>query len=249
MITTSLFLILAIQLICFLIAYLFQTDKLTDISYGGTFVMVVLYLFSQSQGTLVHGVLAGIVVLRWVRLGIYLLSRIHHMSRDQRFDTMRSSIVKFGGFWLLQAVSIGILLLPVMIVMSKNIGQIDQISFFVYIWWAISLLGICVESIADRQKYQYKKQHPKRRCDVWLWSRARHPNYFWEILVWRGLWIVCVPYLSGREWVSIISPIWITVLLIKISWIPYLAPKREEKYGDDPEFQEWKRRTRMLVPF
>ncbi len=241
----SFFLIFWIQLICFLIAYIFQTDKLTDISYGGTFVIVMIYLLSNSQWTHIHRTLAGVIILRWIRLGVYLLSRIQHMWRDKRFDAMRPNFVKFGAFWLLQACSISILLLPMILVMNK---QIDHVSWFVYLWWLISMVWLLIESLADRQKYQFKKQFPKRRCDVWLWSKARHPNYFWEMLVRWGLWIICIPYLNWREWVSMISPVWITFLLVKVSWIPYLAPKREEKYGDDPAFQDWKKRTRLLVP-
>lgn len=237
--------ILFLQLICFLIAYIFQTDKLTDVSYGGTFVIVVINLFIKNEWTLVDVLLAGLVILRGLRLGIYLLSRIHRMWRDKRFDTMRSSFFKFGAFRVLQAVSIFILLFPVILVMSK---QVDQISIFVYLWWAISLLGIWIETLADRQKYQFKKAYPKRRCDVWLWSKARHPNYFGEMLVWWGIWVVCMPYLAWRRWLTILSPLWITFLLLKVSGIPLLASKREEKYGADPEFQAWKKRTRLLMP-
>lgn len=245
MIFFSVWIVFVIQLICFLIAYFFQTDKLTDVSYGGTFVIVMIFLLSKSQMSLVHVTLTGLIVLRWIRLWVYLFSRIKRMKSDKRFDSMRPSFIKFGAFWMLQATSIVILLLPMMIVMNK---QIHHTTWFICVWWAITLWGIVIESLADRQKYQFKKTHPKRRCDVGLWSKARHPNYFWEMLVWRGLWIICIPYLGGREWISILSPIWITFLLVKVSWIPYLAPKREEKYGKDPAFQEWKKKTNLLVP-
>ena len=241
----SFLIIFLIQLVCFLIAYFFQTDKLTDISYGGTFIIMVIYLFLQSQQDVIHRVLLCIVFVWGIRLGAYLLVRIHHMSQDTRFDNMRPSFIKFWSFWFLQAVSIMILMLPIIFLMSK-----EGIGFhrLILLWGIISFVGIVLESLADRQKYQFKKLHPNRWCDIWVWSKARHPNYFGEMLVWRGVFIACIPWLISRELLSIVSPLWITLLLLKISWIPLLVAKREERYGSDPEFQQWKSETNLLIP-
>ena len=68
-----------------------------------------------------------------------------------------------------------------------------------------------------------------------LWSWSRHPNYFGEITLWTGIAIMAIPVLSGWQWVCLISPVFVTLLLTKVSGIPLLEKKAREKWGDDPE--------------
>ena len=81
-----------------------------------------------------------------------------------------------------------------------------------------------------------------------LFSLVRFPNYAGEIMVWVGVFIACAPVLSGWEWVTIISPLWITSLLLGISGIPLLEQSNEEKYGHLASFQQYRASTAKLIP-
>lgn len=109
--------------------------------------------------------------------------------------------------------------------------------------------GWLLETIADRQKFRYKRTHPDHRVDSGVRSKARHPNYFGEMLVWWGIWLISLPFLSGWGWISLISPVMITLLLRYVSGIPPLEEQHGQKYGDDPAYQDYLSRTRLLVPW
>ena len=83
--------------------------------------------------------------------------------------------------------------------------------------------------------------------DVGLWSWSRHPNYFGEITLWVGIAVIALPALDGWQYVTLISPVFVYVLLTRISGIPLLESRGKKKWGDDPEYQAYKKRTPVLV--
>src|SRR3989344_422403 len=110
----ALFLIFAIQIVFFILAASFKTDKFTDLSYGLTFVAVVLILFfTKSNQSLVQIITAFLITVWGLRLAGYLFVRILKTKKDVRFDKIRNDFFKFAKFWFLQAISIFIILLPV----------------------------------------------------------------------------------------------------------------------------------------
>jgi steroid 5-alpha reductase family enzyme len=123
-------------------------------------------------------------------------------------------------------------------------GNHDYAIIGVVIW----LLGWIIESIADFQKFKFKQKNPDSFFNGGLYSKVRHPNYLGEILVWIGIFIFTIPSLDGWAWLSIISPIWIVVLLVKISGIPLLEDKAWKKYGDNPEFKKYLKNSWRLIP-
>ena len=107
-----------------------------------------------------------------------------------------------------------------------------------------------IEAVADAQKsaFKAKEENRERFITSGLWSYSRHPNYFGEMLVWWGLFIYAVPFLQGAAFAVVIGPLFITLLLLFVSGIPPLERSAEAKYGDDPAYREYRRRTSMLVP-
>ena len=238
---------LAIQIVFFTVAYLYKTDKVTDLSYGLTFIIIsIIYLFGSTLKA-PHIMLSSLVIIWGIRIVLYLFIRILKTEKDKRFDEFRHSFLKFGGFWLLQAISVWIIMIPAIIVLNSEYSSLNLLSFIGILVW---LLGFMVEAIADQQKYIFKSD-PKNK-DKWInkgfWKYSRHPNYFGEILIWTGIFIFSIPYLSGYLWVSIISPIYIAVLLIFVSGIPPLEKKYDEKYKDNSEYQNYKNKTSILIP-
>ena len=81
-----------------------------------------------------------------------------------------------------------------------------------------------------------------------LWRYTRHPNYFGEIVLWIGIAIIAIPVLQGWQWVTLISPVFVTVLLTRISGIPMLEKRADEKWSGQEDYEAYKKRTPVLIP-
>jgi len=246
--TYALFLIFAIQIVFFALAASLRTDKFTDLSYGLTFVAVALFLlFTKSNQSLVQ-IITVFLIMAWsIRLAGYLFLRILITKKDVRFDKIRDDFFKFAKFWFLQAISIFIILLPALVIFNS-----DKTTNFSYLWigFMISAGGLTIEAIADQQKFAFKNKAENK--DKWistgLWKYSRHPNYFGEMLVWWGIYIIALPYLENWLYLTIAGPLFITSLLLFVTGIPTLEKKYEEKYKNDPEFAKYKSKTSLLIP-
>ena len=225
---------LGIQVLMFLPAFVFKTDKLTDLSYSVTFVLLTLiaFLFNTWQET---KLLLLIMISLWgFRLGTFLFIRIKKWKRDKRFDGMRESFSKFLSFWVIQGITVFVLLIPTFQYLKNE----PKTSMFTLIGVLVFSAGLVIETIADYQKFKSKK----RILRTGLWKYSRHPNYFGEILVWLGVYLFTMP-VSG--FLGLISPVFITFMLVFVSGIP----KIEKKYENNKEYQEYKKETPALIPF
>ncbi|MDD9954277.1 MAG: DUF1295 domain-containing protein [Candidatus Woesearchaeota archaeon] len=224
----------ALQLSFFFFAALLKTDKVTDLSYALTFLALAWLVFFVEQQALL---LALAVTLWAVRLGGYLFLRILHMKRDKRFDGIRENFWRFAKFWFLQALAVWLILLPVTI--GLTVGKILYLGFLI---WA---LGFVLETVADHQKYTFKKRHPGKLVTVGLWKHGRHPNYFGELLCWWGLFIAVLPSLSGWLYLSVLGPLFLTVLLLFVTGIPTIEQSHRKHYGK--EYESYRKRTRLFI--
>jgi len=225
-----------------------KTDVVTDLSYSLSFAVLAIALPSLGAREPVQ-LVASLLVLIWaVRLGGYLLARILRIKVDHRFDEMRDKPLRFARFWLLQAISVAVIMLPVSYLVSRDAAP-------GFGPWAIAgalvwLVGLVIEAVADAQKSAFKGKEANRERFITsgLWKYSRHPNYFGEMLVWWGLFVYAVPFLAGAAFAVVIGPVFITLLLLFVSGIPLLERSADAKYGDDPAYREYKRRTSILVP-
>ena len=114
---------------------------------------------------------------------------------------------------------------------------------------AVWSIGILIEIVADRQKSKFKDdpQNDGKFINTGLWAWSRHPNYFGEIVLWVGMAIVAVPVLQGWQWATLISPVFVAFLLTKVSGIPLLEEKANARWGGQSDYEEYKRRTPVLV--
>lgn len=242
----SFLIILGIQVFFFLLAATLKTDKFTDLSYGITFVIVALILLLRGSFSFAQLVLFAAIALWGLRLATYLFIRILKIGKDDRFDDIREKVLEFAKFWGFQAISIFIILLPAIYFFSITPIGINSISS---LGLGISLFGLLFETVADYQKYVYKNRKTKIPfITTGLWKYSRHPNYFGEMLVWWGMFIYIYPFLSGISYLTIVGPIFITILLLFISGIPPLEKRHKEKYGDMKEYRKYKESTSLLIP-
>ncbi len=246
MIIEFLLLSIAINLVFFLFAYFLQTDKVTDFTYSLTFIILSFIGYVDSDKTWVDLTLLLLIVIWALRLGSYLFLRIHAMGRDKRFDAFRHKWLSFLGFWIVQAVSVWIILLPYI----AGVDVPEKVVSPVFILGcALAFGGFLLEAVADYQKYVFKRSNPDGFMSTGVWKRIRHPNYTGEILFWTGLFVALLPFFSGWQYFTVVSPLWICFLLIRFSGIPLLRKKWDEKYGNDPAFQQYLQRSYSLFPY
>lgn len=232
----------------FAVAAARRTDVVTDLSYSLTFALlaVVLPLTGAREPS---QLIASLLVLLWaIRLGGYLFRRILRMKVDHRFDAMRDKPLRFARFWLLQAVAVAVIMLPVSYLLDRS--GAPGLGAWAVAGAAVWLGGLLIEAVADAQKsaFRSKDENRGRFIASGLWRYSRHPNYFGEILVWWGLFLYAVPFLEGAAFAVVVGPVFITVLLLFVSGIPLLERSADDKYGDDPAYRDYKRRTSILVP-
>lgn len=247
-ILTTLIASFAVQGIFFVFAASLKTDKVTDLSYSLSFALLSIALVLANRAFTPWSLLAAALVVIWsARLGAYLLSRILKIGKDARFDDKRGDFLKFLSFWVLQAIVVWLVMLPVSVFLSLPAnGGMGAISIAGALLWA---LGFAIEAVSDAQKYAFRNNPAK--AGLWietgLWKFSRHPNYFGEVLLWWGLFVLVLPALPTPFLFTVIGPIGITLLLLFVSGIPLLEKSADARYGDKPEYQAYKRRTSLLV--
>ena len=244
----SLAVALAVNGAFFAIAATRKTDVVTDLSYSLTFALLaVVLLFTGARDPV--QLVAALFVLAWaVRLGGYLFRRILRMKVDHRFDEMRDDPLRFARFWVLQAIAVAVVMLPVSYFLDSD--HPPGFGGWMGVGAAVWLVGLVIEAAADAQKSSFRgKEHNSGRfVDTGLWRYSRHPNYFGEMLVWWGLFVYTVPVLQGWAWTVVAGPVFITLLLLFVSGIPPLERSAREKYGSDPAYRAYRSRTSILVP-
>ena len=242
---TALFVSLFVNILVFLFAYFLQTDKLTDLTYAATFVILAIVGYTLGYATIEKLILLGFIILWAMRLGSFLAIRVHSKGKDGRFDEFRSSFIGFGKFWLFQAIAVFILMIPLIFFMQKQVTPVFIIG--AVIW----LFGFSYEAIADLQKFAFtqNKNNKGKFIDQGLWKYSRHPNYVGEILCWVGIYIYVLPALTlTQALVGILSPIVIYIMLRYVSGVPLLEKRAQKKWGFDKAYQKYVSQTNRFIP-
>lgn len=238
-----------IQWVAFTPAYLRQTEKFFDLTGSLTFISVTLLtviLSPVADGRSL--LLLGMVMVWALRLGTFLYKRVHAAGEDRRFREIKSSIPRFLLTWTLQGLWVSFSLAAALVAITSE-TRLD-IGVFAIVGFLVWAFGFGFEVIADSQKSKFKTDPANKGkfISTGLWSWSRHPNYFGEIVLWIGVAIVALPILHGWQWVALISPVFITLLLTKISGIPMLEVRADEKWGGQADYESYKAKTSILIP-
>lgn len=226
------------------IAFYFQTDKLTDLTFAITICSINIIGFLYFFDDLIDVIVLLLVTIWSIRLASYLFRRIHKMGRDKRFDAMRSSAFRFLGFWVLQGISCFFMSIPFVGIYLK--GSVE-VNFVTYMGIIIAILGFILETIADSQKYRFKSNFPDDFMQSGLWKYVRHPNYTGELLFWWGIALIALSA-TGIWWHSL-GAIWITILIVFVSGIPLLDAAWQNRYGHLESFRKYRDSSYRLIPF
>jgi steroid 5-alpha reductase family enzyme len=231
----------------FIISLLIKRNDIADIAWGLGFVAIVIFLFITQTSTLQSNIVYILTLIWGIRLAIHIGFRTKGKPEDFRYKKWRDEWGKYFVLrsylqvYLLQGFFMWIISLPIIVV---TMAQNQAISPFILSGSIIWLIGFAFESIGDYQLMLFIKQR-QNKSDIMqtgLWKYTRHPNYFGEVLVWWGIFIMVLPIEYGI-W-TIISPITISFLLLYVSGIPML----EAKYKDNLAFQDYKKRTSAFFP-
>jgi len=245
--------VFGIQWLAWIPASLLQSERFYDLTGGMTYIVAVVFSLwagSQSDDPGTRELLISALVAIWsLRLSAFLFLRIHHAGKDGRFDKLKTSPIRFMVPWTLQALWVFLTLNAVLVINTQS-GEAPPLGVWDGIGLALWVVGFSVEVIADSQKtaFNAKPENAGKWIDEGLWSRSRHPNYLGEILLWTGIAIFGVACFDGLEMVAWISPIFVYLLLTKVSGVPILDRRALENWGEDPDYQRYRENTPVLFP-
>jgi steroid 5-alpha reductase family enzyme len=203
------------------------------------------------------------LTLVWAaRLGSFLFQRIRKSGTDTRFDEIKQSPPKFFGAWMMQATWIAITALPVYLVNSIPKASQPPLGTRDLLGLAIWIAGMGLEVAADRQKSQWRQdrdagKHNEPFISSGVWSWSRHPNYFGEVSLWTGQFVLATTALANAgtfypTWavgLAALSPLLEYGLIRFISGVPLLEQSAEKKHKDNPQWKKYKNEVPCFVPF
>lgn len=241
----------AVQIIVFIPALIWRTEKFFDLTGASTFALISLGLLALSPAPDARSwVLTGMVVLWAIRLGPFLFLRVRAAGADDRFDEIKRNPIVFLRVWILQGLWVSLTASAAWIAISSAAHAREPLNWVSIVGVALWAVGLGIEVTADVQKSRFKADPRNAGTFIrtGLWSRSRHPNYFGEIMLWIGVLVVAAPVLSGWQWVALLSPVFVTLLLTRISGVPMLEQKADARWGGEPAYEAYKSQTPVLIP-
>lgn len=216
----------------FVISLIKKRNDIADIAWGLGFILVTIFNFIiyPSQTLLISTVLISI----WgLRLAIHIYQRNKNKKEDYRYKQFKSS--PYLKVFITQGFFMWLISLPV-------IGSGSNLKWFNLIGILIWLIGFYFESRADRELKVFlnNPQNKGKILQSGLWAYSRHPNYFGEVTMWWGIWLLNLSHV----WWTVLGPVTITYLILKVSGVPLL----EKKYEGNKEFEHYKKRVSVFFP-
>lgn len=225
------------------VAVVKKRNDTADLAWGLGFGVVAWTVYFLSREVSTEALIVNILVTIWgVRLASHIFQRLINKEEDYRYATWRKEWKNFywRSYWqifMLQGGLMWIILLPVVWI---NLGGGGGWMVGGVVW----LVGFWFEATADKQLSEFVKQ-PENKGKIMksgLWKYSRHPNYFGEVTMWWGIWLMAV---TSGGWITIVGPLAITGLIRWVSGVPLL----EKKFEGNQEWEEYKKQTSVLIPW
>ena len=242
-------LVFVIQWVAFVPAYRQQDEKFFDLTGSLTYITVmILGLWLNPNRDARSFLVAALVIIWALRLGTFLYRRVHQAGKDGRFDALKPYFFRFLNVWTIQALWVIFTAAAALVVLTTTTRQ--PLGIWAWLGLGLWLIGFVVEVVADRQKSRFRADPANKEqfIQTGLWRYSRHPNYLGEIILWIGITVIALPVLQGWQWVALISPIFVTLLLTRVSGVPMLEDRADAKWGGQAEYEAYKERTPVLLP-
>ncbi|MBV6474064.1 MAG: hypothetical protein JPMHGGIA_02366 [Saprospiraceae bacterium] len=232
----------------YVVSLIQKRNDVADVAWGPGFALLAWTACLVSPETGDRGLLVAILVSIWgFRLAWHIHSRNRDKPEDYRYRAWRQNwgkwffVRSYFQVFILQGFLLLIISTPIMIV-NRYAGP--DTGFWDVLGVAVWFVGFYFEVVGDAQLLRFVKD-PANRGKLMtsgLWAYTRHPNYFGEVTLWWGLWLITVPVPLG--WLGVIGPVVISLLILYVSGIPMLEKKMAEK----PEFEHYKRTVSAFFP-
>ena len=240
--------VLTVMAALWLVSIARRDASIIDPVWGGGFALIAILSYRNSDPSNLRALLLTVLTTIWgLRLALFLLWRNWGQGEDRRYAAMRG---KHGRrFWLVSLVTVfmlqGLLMWfiswPVQFAQmlpATPLGWLDVVGI------AVWLVGMCFETVGDLQLARFRAEHAadNRVLDRGLWRYTRHPNYFGDFCVWWGLYLVAA---SGGAWWTILSPLLMSFLLLRVSGVRLLESTIAERR---PDYADYVARTSAFFP-
>ena len=244
-----------VALVCSVIGF-FRTVWFISIGYTVSIVaMCVCLAVFYFEFFEVFNWLQVILLAVWgTRLGSFLIRRELNKNytaavKDQTESSQGQSILTKVGIWVGVCILYAMMFSPAVFALQEPVWFGEGLNWTAWLGVGVMLAGLGLESMADRQKSKFKKKNPRKYCDVGLYRWVRCPNYFGEVLVWTGNLVVALSFMQAWwQWTLAITG-WACLVFIMMSSTKRLESKQMERYGADPEFQNYSKSVPILFPW
>lgn len=232
----------------FIVAQVRGRNDIADVAWGLGFILAAGVSLAAAVVYSPRGLLVSGLVLAWgIRLALHIHTRNRGRGEDPRYKKWREEwgrwfvLRSFLQVFMLQGLLLVLVSVPVIYI---NAASPTPFSWFDGLGFAVWLTGFGFEALGDLQLLRFIRNpaNKGKLMTTGLWRYTRHPNYFGEVTLWWGIWLIALATPGG--WMTIIGPLTITILILKVSGIPML----EASYEERADFQEYKRRTSAFFP-
>lgn len=237
-----------VMLIIWIWAKMIKNNGVVDIFWAFNFTIIAAIIYFLANGYEPRKMLVcGLAALWSLRLGIYLLIRVgsHLKEEEGRYKQLRQewNDTKFFFFFQMQAFSNVMLSIPFFIIALNPAPRLSVIELIGAAMWLISIIG---EGLSDYQLKKFKNNPANKGkvCQYGLWNYSRHPNYFFQFMIWVSVFILALP--SPYGWISVICPLSIGYLIFKVTGIPMTEEQAVRSKGE--AYKEYQRTTSAFVP-
>jgi len=247
LLTTSAF-VLAYMAGWFVAAQIKGRNDIADVAWGLGFILAAAVSLVAGAQYSPRALIISLLVLIWgVRLALHIHTRNRGKGEDPRYRQWREDwgrwfvLRSFLQIFMLQGALLLLVAMPVLLVNASPASPLGWLDGLGFLLW---LTGFLFEAVGDWQLLRFIRTpgHRGKLMTEGLWRYSRHPNYFGEVTLWWGLWLMALPVPHGL-W-ALIGPLTITLLILKVSGIPML----EERYRGRADFAAYCRRTSPFFP-
>jgi steroid 5-alpha reductase family enzyme len=232
----------------FIAAQIRGRNDIADVAWGLGFILAAAVSLIAGGVYSTRGLLVSGLVLIWgLRLALHIHNRNRGRGEDPRYRTWREEwgtwfvLRSFLQVFMLQGILLLLVAVPIVFAntaAARPLGWLDLLGLLIWLY------GFGFEAVGDWQLLKFIRDPANKGTLMTggLWRYTRHPNYFGEVTLWWGIWLMTLTLPGG--WLTIIGPLTITILILKVSGIPML----EKPYEDRADFQEYKRHTSAFFP-
>ena len=241
-------LVFLVQWVVFVPSWFAHTEHFFDLTGSLTYLAVVALTLLSRGSVTPYSLLVATMVTAWaLRLGAFLAARVRAAGSDSRFDAMKYRFAWFLMTWTLEG--LWVLLTAGAALAAITSPEDRQIDAFALLGVALWAFGFGIEVAADEQKRRFRArpENLDRFITTGVWARSRHPNYFGEILLWFGVAVAAFPSLSGWSMVTLVSPLFVWLLLTRVSGVPLLEAAADRRWAGNPEYEAYKASTPVLL--